>query len=53
MVEKVLTIQPQYPQAQCLKGWLELALEEVDDDVTTGTDHALAIFDEVHAREIK
>eukprot|EP00976_Prorocentrum_cordatum_P065379 1177889-Prorocentrum_minimum.AAC.7 len=47
MVEKVLTIQPNYPQAQCLKGWLELALEEADEDASGGTDRAMAIFEMV------
>jgi len=47
MCIKVLEIQPQYPQAQCLKGWIELALEDVDEDAAGGVDRAMAIFDEV------
>ena len=31
MLDKVLTVQPVYPQAQCLKAWIELALEEADE----------------------
>eukprot|EP00854_Cymbomonas_tetramitiformis_P008944 gene8944-10599_t len=47
MVDKVLTVQPNYPQAQCLKGWIEIALEDCDEDSVGGVDRANVIFDQV------
>ena len=47
MLDKVLTVQPNYPQAQCLKAWIELALEEADEELSGGVQRAMAIFDQV------
>jgi len=48
MLAKVLQVQPNYPHAQCLAAWVELALEAQDpEDAAGGTQRALATFEEV------
>ena len=47
MLDEVLQVQPSYPQAQNLKAWIELALEEEEAEATGGIDRALSIFNQV------
>lgn len=46
MLDEVLQVQPSYPQAQNLKAWIELALEEEEAEATGGIDRALSIFNQ-------
>jgi hypothetical protein len=50
MLDEVLQVQPAYPQAQNLKAWIELALEEEEEEPTGGIERALSIFNQVRHR---